>query len=117
MKLILSSDQEKWIEPEAELIKLRTDERFKIALQKFALFFALAIASIFIPVFHFVLVPAFLLISVVMGIKAYKIQYRLQIHKECLCVQCQAPLKTEFLLDEQRRLRCGNCFAHYLIEE
>jgi len=116
MRLILASDQTKYLKPVAELIKLKTADRLKTSLQKFSLFFLLGIGSIFIPVVHFVSVPVFLALSLILGFKAYSTQYRLRFQGECHCIQCQHPLKNEILISEDLRLKCENCFVHYLIE-
>lgn len=116
MKLVLSSDQSKFLEPNAKLITLSSSDRMKISAQKFGLFFALAVASVFIPVLHFVLVPVFLILAVVLGIKSYSTLYRLHFEAPALCVQCQQPFKNELLLNESLRLKCDGCASHYLIE-
>ena len=117
MKLILSSDQNKFLQASVQLDKLASSERLKISLKKFALFFLIAMVSILIPVFHFVLVPLFLILSIIFAVKAYSTQYILKIQGACHCVECQQPMKTEFFLDDNLRLGCDKCFAKYLVEK
>jgi len=116
MKIILSSDLSKFMLPEAQLIKLSSPERFKISMRKFGLFFLLGLAAVFIPVLHFFLVPLFLILSVVFGVKAYAIVYRLHFVKPCSCIECKQVFKNEFLLDGSLRLECNKCFCHYLVD-
>jgi hypothetical protein len=116
MKIILSSDQSKFMLPEAQLIKLSSLERFKISMRKFGLFFLLGLAAVFIPVLHFFLVPLFLILSVVLGVKAYAIVYSLHFVEPCPCIECKQVFKSEFLLDENLRLTCNKCFCHYLVD-
>lgn len=49
---------------------LSPPERFKLMALRIGIFFTLAIVSVFIPVLHFILVPAFLVASVLAGISA-----------------------------------------------
>lgn len=46
-------------------------EKTKTAVKWFAVFFALAVFSVFVPILHFVLVPSFLIAAVVVGMRAY----------------------------------------------
>jgi hypothetical protein len=117
MKIILSSDLEKCARPSATLSELGASDRLKLSSRKFALFFALAVVSIFIPVLHFILVPLFFLLSIVFGIKAYSTRYRLKLDGANGCLQCGQSLKNEFLMDESLRLKCERCFADYHVEK
>jgi len=115
MKLILSNDQTKFLQPPAKLTQLSKSDRLKESLRKFALFFVLAVASIFIPVLHFFLVPLFLLLSILFAVKAYSTLYRLKLRDACVCIHCQAPIRSEILLDENMRFKCDKCFVHYIV--
>ncbi len=116
MKLTLTSDQAKTTDIKATLHTLSKRERTLYAWKKFGVFFGLAILSVFVPVAHFVLVPTFLILSIVVGIKSYKIQARLEILENVQCLQCQEILPKQFLLGEEERIKCGHCFAQYAIE-
>ncbi|MGZ5278641.1 MAG: hypothetical protein ACXWC9_01785 [Pseudobdellovibrionaceae bacterium] len=115
MKLILSSDQTKFFQPSAHLIQLSFSERLKVSLKKFVLFFVLAVVSFLIPVLHFFLVPLFLLLSILFAVKAYSAVYRLKLQDACICIHCQAPIKSEILLGENLRFKCDKCFVHYIV--
>jgi len=115
MKFILSNDQTKFLQPSAELTQLNKSDRLKQSLRKFALFFVLAIVSIFIPVLHFFLVPLFLFLSILFAVKAYSTMYRLKLQDACNCIHCQAPIKSEILLGENMRFKCDKCFVHYIV--
>lgn len=116
MRLTLSNDVTKFLEPSAQLLTLTPSERLKISFKKFAFMLALAIASVFIPVLHFFLVPLFLILSFVLGFKAYATQYRLQFTKDTNCIECQKPLKNEVMLDESLRVKCNHCLVNYLVQ-
>lgn len=117
MKLTLSTDTSKNLLPDAKLIKLTNSERTKLAAKKFFFMFLLALAAVFIPVLHFFLVPLFLILSVVFGIKTYGTMYRLCFNNETKCIECQKPFKSEIFLDESLRVKCPNCLVHYIAEE
>lgn len=93
-----------------QVIRLNTSQRIKRSLKGSGLFFGLAIASVFIPVFHFVLVPLFLILSIVVGFSRFKkINYIDMTNVRC--PSCQHPLKESALYfnDEPQRLYCYEC--------
>jgi hypothetical protein len=53
-----------------EITTLRMDERVKLVALRVGIFVILAMVAVFIPVLHFVLVPAFLIAAVFAGIAA-----------------------------------------------
>lgn len=116
MRLTLSNDVTKFLEPSAQLLTLTPSERLKISLKKFGFMLALAIGAVFIPVLHFFLVPLFLILSFVLGFKAYATQYHLQFTKDTNCIECQKPLKIEVMLDESLRVKCNHCLVNYLVQ-
>jgi len=116
VKLILSNDQSKFIIIEFALSSLGSSEKMKNALKKFSILLLLAIGSIFIPVFHFILVPLFIILAFVFGYKAYSIQYNLHLGESCLCVQCKHPLKSQYFLNQEMRLNCEKCFSRYIVD-
>jgi hypothetical protein len=116
MRLILASDQSKNTELSAHLKTLSAREKMTYAAKKFFLFFGLAVISVFIPVAHFVLVPVFLLLAVVTGVKANAIQSRLELQQEVRCLRCEKTFPKEFLLGKEKRLQCAHCFEHFQIE-
>lgn len=116
MKIIMLSDQSKSAEIFGTLQILTSKERLKIAAKKFLLFFALAVVSIFVPVLHFVLVPTFLLIAVIMGIREYSIKYKLENGNGTKCPGCTAPLKEKYFLETSLQIKCDACFERFDVE-
>ncbi len=116
MRLILASNQSKNREIRARSISLSAKEKMTYVAKKFFLFLGLAVVSVFIPVAHFVLVPVFLLLTVVTAIKANAIQARLEISESVPCLKCEKPLASEYLLGKDPRIQCGQCFEHYQLE-
>lgn len=116
MRLILSTDISKIIEPPAELVKISQSDRVNMAIKKFAILMISAIGAILIPVLHFFLVPLLFILSFVLAYKAYVTHYRLVFKETCNCIECQKPLKKEILIDESLRVKCSNCLVTYLVE-
>ncbi len=116
MKLILSNNMEKWLDVQAPLTAMSTTARFKYAAKKAGLFFGLALASLFIPVLHFVLVPTFLVVAFYMGYKSMKTKWTLHLPEKRNCVSCSQPLKPVYFLNDDRRVACDHCYCHYALE-
>jgi len=53
--------------------KLSKNQRMNTALKKLGIFWGIAIFSVFLPVLHFFLVPLFLILGVVFGMKSYNV--------------------------------------------
>jgi hypothetical protein len=117
MRLILASDQSKNRELSARLKSLSPKEKMTYAAKKFFLFFGLAVISVFIPVAHFVLVPVFLLLAIVTGVRANAIKYKLELREDISCLKCEKTFPREFLLGKEMRLQCRHCFEHFQVEE
>ena len=84
-------------------------ERIKKALKKFALFFVLALISVLIPVAHFVLVPVFLLLSVVMAWLEYRKRYHL-VDEAVDCIHCNKSFAVDVACsDSSVRVYCTHC--------
>jgi hypothetical protein len=115
MKIILSSDQDKFFQTSAAIENLSSQQRLSNAFKKFFLFFSLAIASLFIPVFHFFLVPLFLILSLVFATKSYSIKMRISPQEKMLCFICQENIAKPYQLNSEMRLACSYCSAHYLL--
>lgn len=116
MRLILSTDISKILQPEAELHTISQKDRVNLAIKKFVVLLASAIGAILIPVLHFFLVPLLLILSFVLAYKAYNTHYRLVFKKPCSCIECQTAMKTEIMLDESLRVKCSQCLVTYLVE-
>jgi hypothetical protein len=114
MKIILTSDQSKYFETDKQLIKLSPRQRFQRAIKKFGLFFGLAVFCIFIPVFHFILVPLFLLIAMIAGWKTYQVENELDLGTQ-KCLQCSQNLNPVYYLGSDLRFHCDHCQSHYVV--
>jgi hypothetical protein len=117
MKIILISDSDKFINLNSTLVPAPTKLKVQNGLKKFGLFFGLAVVSVFIPVLHFVLVPAFLIVSVAAFFYGYKVKYQIVNPKPCTCLLCSHPLNLPVLLGDNRRLNCSSCTAQYRIND
>lgn len=87
------------------------------ALKGFLFFFALGLLSILLPVIHFVLVPAFLIFSVVNFFwRLRQVSYVDLTHQ--MCPQCQSPIKEkkvfQSLGDTQCKVYCFGCRANII---
>lgn len=114
MKFVLTNDQDLVVPIKADFLLLSFSEKLKLAFKKLSLFLMLAIISIFIPVLHFILVPLFLLLSIVFAFREFRIKYRLSLSEAAKCAKCLENFKSEYLLDDELRLSCEKCFSHYL---
>ncbi|MEY4616982.1 MAG: hypothetical protein RJB66_1942 [Pseudomonadota bacterium] len=113
MKMVLSNDADKFINLESTLIELSQRERLAFALKKWGFWFGLAIGSVFIPVFHFVLVPSFLLVAFIFGFKAFKVTQRIILTKEYLCMVCNKQLVFPDLFSPENPFSCTSCGQRY----
>lgn len=116
IRLISTQDMSKVISIQGDLIPLTKQQLMKRALKKSGLFFGLAMASIFIPVFHFVLVPALLIISAISFFKEFSPTYFLKIESTSTCVQCAKPLQKDYVLKDDHKVTCGECHCRYILE-
>ena len=116
MQIILTSDQSKSFDLNQQIVKLNPQQRFQRAIKKFGLFLGLAIFCIFIPVFHFILVPLFLLIAIISGWKTYTVEFELDLESQ-KCLQCQQNLNPVYYLGPDLRFRCEHCHSHYVVKQ
>lgn len=77
-----------------EIHNFNTKERLKRALKWFSICFAAALISLFIPLAHFVLVPIFLLSSLIVPFYVYSIE-SLVIGGKGSCPNCKSDLSIE----------------------
>ena len=86
-----------------------------LGLKKLSLFWALALFSVMIPLLHFVLVPAFLVVGIVAFLGQYKNEFYTKA-ANCLCPQClnQFSLESLYFFDG-KKLRCQLCMAQLTI--
>ncbi len=89
---------------------LSQPERFKKSIKTFGLIFTAAIISILIPVFHFVLVPLFLIASIVLAVRQYNKVYSIDL-TGVKCPQCQSDLKEGPATTKENKLSvyCFQC--------
>jgi hypothetical protein len=109
MKVQLISSSAVTREVPAESHALSNSERVKLAAARGGLFFFLAVASVFIPVFHFVLVPLFLILSVFFAFKTRKAKAFVGAFS-APCPKCNQTIemKAQYLEDEIRFF-CPHC--------
>ena len=97
-------------EIETDVRTLRVDEKAKEVVKTVGLFLGLALVSILIPVFHFVLVPLFLILTVVFGFRARKKNERLLHETKVTCLACGSPIKLKPTTFEwPLTFRCSKC--------
>lgn len=94
--------------------KVEGYERARNAFKKFLLFFVAALASVLVPVLHFVLVPVFMVLSLVMAYQEFRLSHRL-VFQDGLCAQCGNALKPHYLMGPDQRFRCDECGGQYFI--
>lgn len=116
MQIILASDQAKKIESRFELVEISKRERLLNAAKKFGIWFGIAVAAVFIPIFHFVLVPVLLLAAAVMGMKAYKNRFEVRLLDHGPCIACGKPMQEVFLLGAELQFDCNHCYAQYFVQ-
>lgn len=98
------------------LTELNSGVRLKKAVMKFAMFFAVALVSVFIPVAHFVLVPLFLLLSVVFFFLEFKKKYHF-VSENVPCIHCKKEFKVDdFFSELSARVFCIHCGSQNSID-
>lgn len=98
--------------------KLAKSFRLSRALKFFSLFIGLGVSSIFIPVFHFVLVPSFLMLSIIVSIIQYKKIYRCDLNA-VNCPVCLNSFKESYLYSRENSftLYCFVCRSSLIIRD
>lgn len=94
-------------------------QRFRRSASIWGAFMAAALASIFIPVLHFVLVPLFIGIAFYMGMKRYKETSFVNLD-QMPCPKCQKPLKAmqafQTADDPTSKIYCYECRSSMRLE-
>ncbi len=116
MRLIVSNNADQFIELEAIFEEKTYFERLNFALKKFFIFFTLASVSVLIPVAHFILVPSFLIASIIGFKNAFKIRNRLKIIKSVACLSCQSELAIPEAFNTELSIDCAHCHQRYKVE-
>lgn len=107
LKVVSSAGVE--VFPPVEIVVMGPKEKTSLALKRGGLFFGLALASVFIPVFHFVLVPMFLLISVIAAIRARKGRAMVPPF-EISCPKCSKEVQfNRMVIEDNVRTFCPEC--------
>ncbi len=92
------------------IIKLSTKQRVVNTFKTSGVFLSLAIASIAVPLLHFILVPLFIGMALYFGIKTYECDILISVHQNCQ--SCEKPLDSNYLSNNQNYVfRCKNCLA------
>ena len=113
MKLTIktSSGATKIIETSA-IHFLSTGQRWKQGAKWGGLCFLMAVGCIFIPVFHFVLVPLCLLLMIFFFFQGRKYPWRIE-QLKLSCPECQTEMNINQSFKEMPfRLFCNNCHQH-----
>lgn len=113
MRFYQINNSSRYFDVEARVQEIPQNLRIKFAIRKFSMFFALAIASIAVPVFHFVLVPLFLVISVIIFFKYLKFKYELITEGVTHCLECSTKIDFNKSQDQDFRCECSKCYTRY----
>lgn len=116
MRLIVSNNADQFIECEILHETKSLLARLAFATREFLIWFLLAVVSIFIPVAHFVLVPVFLVVSLVRFKIGFDIKERIKAKSEVLCCTCKSVLVFPESLGRGSSLICVKCNQRYKIE-
>jgi len=117
MKIVLLNDRNRFVEMNSQLLEASKKLKLQNGIKKFALFFGLAVVSVFIPVLHFVLVPAFLIVAAASFFYGYKVEFQISNPVLCTCLVCSRPITLPLLVGSNRRVSCSACSAQFRIEE
>jgi hypothetical protein len=99
-----------------EVVDLEFAERMKGALKKLGLFWALAFASVFLPVMHFVLVPTFFIVGIVQFYVTFQYTKVLR-DSQIVCPKCKAPfVLPASAFNWPKRETCPQCKSPLLIK-
>lgn len=101
----------------ANIVACEKQKTVLLSLKKLGLFWLLAGFSVFIPLMHFILVPAFLGLGVFAFLSQYKNKFFLE-KADCQCPQCLKNFTLEnFYFFDGKKLGCTNCMAQLRIEQ
>ncbi|MGZ3690219.1 MAG: hypothetical protein ACXVAX_01875 [Pseudobdellovibrio sp.] len=92
-----------------EIVPCTKNELVILSFKKLALFWGLAICSVFIPVLHFVLVPSFLIVGVVAFMKQYKNTHLIK-GGIYICPECKRDFEMKpIYFMEGKKIDCSLC--------
>lgn len=105
--------------PDLHITNLSLSNRTERALKNFGILLALTIFSIAIPIFHFILVPAFLISSFIFPYIRFKETSYIDL-SHFNCPKCSHPIDEKIIYLKQKnlpiKLFCFNCRTNIKIE-
>ncbi len=93
-----------------KIVELTSSQRLKRSFKAAGIYLGLALGSVFIPVFHFILVPLFLTLALWAVVSHYKDTRFIDL-TDSSCPSCQQALKESavYFKDQPSRLYCYQC--------
>lgn len=89
---------------------LTSGERLLRSFRSIAIFWIVALLSVFVPVLHFILVPLFIILGIVFGIMTF-LQSSLILSGTVLCPSCKAEVQLVPNAESwPREQRCTSCY-------
>ncbi len=100
---------------QGQVIESSQQEKIKASLKKMLMFWGFALISLFIPVFHFVLVPLFLLLGI--GFFFYQMKQSHSIDNLSFnCPACGKENKIKKMhFKDEARFRCQSCSVQLIL--
>lgn len=93
-KVIVKYQDKKKSYDEVVIRHLSTKSRFNRSIKTLATLWLIALGCIFIPIFHFVLVPFFSILGIAMFFRSFRVESIL-IPGQCKCPQCEEEFELE----------------------
>ena len=98
-----------------QIVECAKKDKLEAGFRKLGIFWGLMIASVFIPVFHFVLVPAFFILGLVFFSQQYK-QTHMVKQLTFNCPNCGKENKIEKMyFKDSIRFRCQECSTQLIL--
>lgn len=98
-----------------EILECSKKEKLRASLKKLGIFWGLMIASVFIPVFHFVLVPLFFFLGIGYFFFQMK-QTHMVDHLTFNCPKCEKENKIDKMyFKDSVRFRCQACSTQLIL--
>ena len=94
LEILVAMDADKQGQSVGTVRSLKQSERTFFSIRGLATGWGLAVVSVFIPVLHFVLVPAFLAIGIVFASMEYR-RTELLKHTKFLCPSCKTSIEIQ----------------------
>ncbi len=114
---IAAMNADKSVSAEAQVIHLSMGDRAAGAAKILGAWLAGGVVCIFVPILHFFLVPASILIGIALSIRQLKLEYRLA-DVSLNCPECGKAVTVDSKSFEwPKRVPCGSCQKMILIRE